>query len=227
MTYLHQFLFGIYPYIALTVFLLGSLIRFEREQYTWRSESTQLLKRGNLRIGSILFHIGIISLFATHMVGLLTPVEVYHSFGLTTAAKQMMAIVGGSLLGVLCLIGLLILLHRRFSEPRIAAVTSFGDKLVMLWILVTLLLGLISIFTSVDHLDGGVMVQLGYWAQHIVTFKGDAASLIVNVPWIYKAHMFMGMTLFVIFPFSRLVHVWSGFGSASYLSRAWQLVRPR
>ncbi|MDR3414478.1 MAG: respiratory nitrate reductase subunit gamma [Formivibrio sp.] len=227
MTNLHQFLFGIYPYIALTVFLLGSLVRFEREQYTWRSESTQLLKRGNLRIGSICFHIGILSLFATHMVGLLTPTEVYHSFGLTTAAKQMMAIIGGAGLGLLCLLGLLILLHRRFAEPRIAAVTSFGDKLVMLWILATLLLGLTSIFTSVGHLDGHVMVQLGYWAQHIITFKGDAASIIVNVPWIYRVHMVMGMTLFVIFPFSRLVHVWSGFGSASYVTRAWQLVRPR
>ncbi len=227
MSYLHQFLFGIYPYIALSVFLLGSLVRFEREQYTWRSESTQLLKRGNLRVGSICFHIGIISLFATHMVGLLTPVEVYHAFGLTTSAKQMMAIVGGALLGVLCLVGLLILLHRRFTEPRIAAVTTFGDKLVMLWILATLLLGLISIFTSVQHLDGGVMVQLGNWAQHIVTFRGDAAEQIATVPWIYKAHVFMGMTLFVIFPFSRLVHVWSGFGSAGYVTRAWQLVRPR
>ena len=227
MNTLHQFLFGIYPYIALTVFLLGSLIRFEREQYTWRSESTQLLKRGNLRIGSICFHIGIVCLFATHMVGLLTPVEVYHSFGLTTAAKQMMAIIGGSLLGILCLIGLLILLHRRLTEPRIAAVTSFGDKLVLLWILVTLCLGLISIFTSVGHLDGGVMVQLGNWAQQIVTFRGGAADQIVNVPWIYRAHMFMGMTLFVIFPFSRLVHVWSGFGAAGYTVRAWQLVRRR
>ncbi|MBS1157268.1 MAG: nitrate reductase gamma chain [Proteobacteria bacterium] len=227
MSYLHHFLFGIYPYIALTIFLLGSLVRFEREQYTWRSESTQLLKRGNLRIGSICFHIGIISLFATHMVGLLTPVEVYHSFGLTTAAKQMMAIVGGALLGVLCLVGLVILLHRRFTEPRIAAVTSFGDKLVMLWILATLVLGLISIFSSIGHLDGHVMVLLGSWAQHIVTFRGNAADQLVNIPWIYRAHMVMGMTLFVIFPFSRLVHVWSGFGSAGYVTRAWQLVRPR
>lgn len=227
MSYLHQFLFGIYPYIALTVFLLGSLIRFEREQYTWRSESSQLLKRGNLRFGSICFHVGIISLFATHLVGLLTPVEVYHAFGLTSSAKQMMAIVGGALLGVLCLAGLLILLHRRLTEPRIAAVTTFGDKLVLLWILATLLLGLISIFTSVHHLDGHVMVQLGTWAQHIVTFRSDAAILIADVPWIYRAHMVMGMTLFMIFPFSRLVHVWSGFGSVGYVARAWQLVRPR
>jgi nitrate reductase gamma subunit len=227
MSILHNFVFGLYPYIALTVFLLGSLVRFEREQYTWKSESSQLLKRGNLRIGSICFHLGIISLFLTHMVGLLTPPEIYHAFGLSSSAKQVMAIVGGAGLGSLCLVGLLILLHRRFTEPRIRAVTRMGDKILLLWLLLTLLLGMASIFVSVNHLDGHVMVLLGSWAQHIVTFRSDAAELIVDVPWLYKAHMFMGMTLFVIFPFSRLVHVWSGFGSVTYLTRAWQLVRPR
>lgn len=182
MNYLHQFVFGIYPYIALTVFLLGSLIRFEREQYTWKTDSSQLLKRGNLRVGSYLFHIGIISLFFTHMVGLLTPKEVYHAFGLTTEAKQLMAIVGGTLLGVMCLIGLLILLHRRLTEPRIAAVTKPMDKVLMLWILLTLTLGLFSIVTSLDHTDGHVMVLLGTWAQKIVTFQFDAASYIEGVP---------------------------------------------
>ena len=227
MSNLHNFVFGLYPYVALTVFLLGSLVRFEREQYTWKSESSQLLKRGHLRIGSICFHLGIISLFLTHMVGLLTPPEIYHAFGLSSSAKQVMAIVGGAGLGSLCLVGLLILLHRRFTEPRIRAVTRMGDKILLLWLLLTLLLGMASIFVSVNHLDGHVMVLLGSWAQGIVTFRSDAAALIVDVPWIYKAHMFMGMTLFVIFPFSRLVHVWSGFGSVTYLARAWQLVRPR
>lgn len=225
--FIHHFVFGIYPYIALSIFLLGSLVRFEREQYTWRSESSQLLKRGNLRIGSICFHIGIISLFLTHLVGLLTPVEVYHAFGLTAEAKQMMAVVVGAALGLLCLFGLLVLIHRRFAEPRIRAVTTLGDKVLLVWLLITLSLGLTSILTSAHHLDGHVMVLLGTWAQHIVTFQGDAADIIRYVPTIYCLHMFMGMTLFVIFPFSRLVHVWSGFGSTTYLVRAWQLVRPR
>ena len=71
------------------------------------------------------------------------------------------------------------------------------------------------------------MVTLMTWAQHIVTFRGDAASFIAEASWVFKLHLFMGMTLFVIFPFTRLVHVWSGFASVSYLTRAWQLVRPR
>jgi nitrate reductase gamma subunit len=227
MDYLHQFLFGIYPYIALSIFLLGSLIRFDREQYTWRSESTQLLHRGSLRLGSTLFHIGIIGLLGGHTVGLLTPVWVWDTLGVTHSAKQLFAMAAGGVMGGLCLIGLLLLLTRRFSNERLRHATTFKDKVVLLWILGTLLLGLTSIFVSAGHLDGHVMVLLMTWAQHIVTFRGDAASLIADAPLVFKLHLFMGMSLFIIFPFTRLVHIWSGFGAVTYLGRAFQLVRPR
>jgi nitrate reductase gamma subunit len=72
-----------------------------------------------------------------------------------------------------------------------------------------------------------MMVLLMSWAQHVVTFRGDAASFIETAPLIFKLHLFMGMSLFVIFPFTRLVHVWSGFGAVGYLGRAFQLVRTR
>lgn len=225
--YLEQFFLGIYPYIALTVFLLGSLIRFDRDQYTWKSDSSEMLKRQSLRLGSNLFHIGIIALFFTHLVGLLTPPAVYKAFGLTTESKQMMAIVGGALLGLMCLAGLLMLIHRRWTEPRIANNTRFSDWLTLFWILLVLILGLLSIISSLQHTDGGVMVQLGDWAQRIVTFRSGAVASLAGVPLIYKLHMALGMTLFVIFPFTRLVHVWSGFASVAYLGRAWQIVRPR
>jgi len=227
MNYLHQFLFGIYPYIALAIFLLGSLIRFDREQYTWRSESTQILHRGNLRLGSILFHIGIIGLLGGHAVGLLTPVWVWDTLGVSHGAKQIFAMAAGGVMGSLCLAGILILLARRFANERLRAATSFKDKIVLLWILGTLLLGLSSIFVSAGHLDGHMMVLLMTWAQHIVTFRGDAAGFIAEAPLVFKLHLFMGMSLFVIFPFTRLVHIWSGFGAVTYLGRAFQLVRPR
>src|SRR6266567_2669420 len=104
--YLHQFLFGLYPYLALAVFALGSLLRFDREQYTWKSDSSQLLRRGQLRLGSNLFHIGILGIFFGHLVGLLTPVEVWHALGLSAPAKQMLAMVAGGIAGVVCLVGL-------------------------------------------------------------------------------------------------------------------------
>lgn len=227
MNTLHQFVFGIYPYLALAVFLLGSLIRFDREQYTWKSESSQVLHRGNLRLGNILFHIGIIGLFFGHAAGLLTPVWVWDTLGISHGTKQIFAMAAGGVMGSLCLIGILILLARRFGNERLLAVTTLKDKVVMLWILATLLLGLSSIFASAQHTDGHMMVLLMNWAQHIVTFRGGAAQFIVEAPFIFKLHLFMGMSLFVIFPFTRLVHVWSGFGAIGYLGRAYQLVRTR
>ena len=224
---LHQFLFGIYPYIAFAIFLLGSLARFEREQYTWKSDSSQMLHAGNLRLGNILFHIGIIGLFFGHLVGLLMPVLVWDTLGVGHGFKQMVAMVMGGVLGVITLIGLVILLHRRLTNPRIAAVTRTGDKVLLVWLLVTLLLGLSTIVPSASHMDGEMMLSLMGWAQHLVTLRGSAAGLIVDTPLLFKLHLFMGVTLFAIFPFTRLVHVWSGFGSVFYLGRAWQLVRPR
>jgi nitrate reductase gamma subunit len=227
MNFLNEFLFGIYPYIALAVFLLGSLIRFDREQYTWKSDSSQLLKRGQLRWGSNLFHIGVLALFLGHFAGLLTPKEAYHAIGLSTEAKQLLAITAGGVFGTMCLVGLILLVHRRLSEPRIRATSTTMDIVVLLWILVTLLLGLASIFVSLGHRDGSVMVVLGHWAQHIVTFRSGAAGFLASVHWLYKVHLFFGMTLFLLFPFSRLVHVWSGFAALGYLTRAYQIVRTR
>lgn len=224
---LNQFLFGVYPYIALTVFFLGSLARFEREQYTWKSDSSQLLYHGALRMGNILFHIGIIGLFFGHLVGLLTPMAVWEFLGVSHSVKQVIAMTAGGIMGVLCLVGLLMLLYRRLTNPRIAATTRVGDKVLLLWLLITLLLGLSTIFVSMQHLDGEEMVLLMQWAQHIVSFRSGAAGFISQASWVFKAHLFMGMTVFVIFPFTRLVHVWSGFASVFYLGRAWQLVRPR
>ncbi|WGG52813.1 respiratory nitrate reductase subunit gamma [Rugamonas sp. DEMB1] len=227
MDYLHQFLFGIYPYIALAIFLLGSLIRFDREQYTWKSESSQTLHTGMLRLGSPLFHVGVLGLFFGHAAGLLTPVGVWDALGIEHGTKQLVAMVAGGVMGSLALIGLLMLLARRFSNDRIRAVTTFKDKIVLLWILATLLLGLSSIVSSAGHMDGHMMVLLMNWAQHVVTFRGDAAGFIETAPLVFKLHLFMGMSLFVIFPFTRLVHVWSGFGAVTYLGRAFQLVRSR
>jgi nitrate reductase gamma subunit len=227
MDYLHQFIFGIYPYIALAVFLLGSLVRFDREQYTWKSESTQVLHRGSLRMGSTLFHIGIIGLFFGHAAGLLTPVWVWDTLGVSHSAKQLVAMVAGGVMGTLCLVGILLLLSRRISNQRLRTATTFKDKIVLVWILATLVLGLSSIFVSASHMDGHMMVLLMSWAQHVVTFRGDAASFIIDAPLLFKLHLFMGMSLFVIFPFTRLVHVWSGFGALTYLGRAYQLVRSR
>ncbi len=227
MNYLNNALFGIYPYIALVIFLLGSLIRFDREQYTWKSDSSQLLRASQLRWGSNLFHIGILFLFFGHIVGLLTPHWLYESLGLSTPDKQMLAIVSGGIAGLMCFVGITMLLHRRLTDERIRATSNPMDIFILLWIFVTLVLGLISILYSLQHKDGSVMLLLGQWAQAIVTFRAGASDALLTVPLIYKIHLMFGMTVFVLFPFTRLVHVWSGFALVGYLTRSYQIVRQR
>jgi nitrate reductase gamma subunit len=227
MNNLNQFLFGIYPYICLAVFILGSLVRFDRDQFTWKSESSQLLRRGQLRWGSNLFHLGILGIFFGHLFGLFTPLSVWHALGVSASAKQMLAIVAGGIAGLVCLAGLILLIHRRLTEARIRATTRAMDLAVLYLLLAQLLLGLLSIFVSMNHLDGGEMIRLMMWAQHIVTFRGDAAAFVADVALVFKLHLVLGMTIFLIFPFSRLVHIWSGFATLTYVTRAYQVVRHR
>ena len=220
------FLFGIYPYICLTVFFLGSLIRFDRDQYTWKSDSSQLLKAGQLRVGSNLFHLGVLFLFFGHFVGMLTPHFMYEPF-LSAGSKQLMAMVSGGAAGLLGIVGLSILLHRRLTEPRIYA-TSRTSDIAILWLLwLQLALGLATIPLSAQHLDGSMMMRLAEWAQRIVTFRSGAPELLAEAGWIFKTHMLLGMTIFLVFPFTRLVHVWSGFALLGYLARPYQVVRSR
>ena len=226
MSYSQYFLFGIYPYIALAIFLLGSLVRFDREQYTWKSDSSQLLKRGQLRLGSNLFHIGVLFLFFGHFVGMLTPHFIYEPF-LSAGAKQIMAMVSGGIAGLLAFVGISLLLHRRLTEPRIRATSKTSDILILLLLWLQLLLGLATIPLSAQHLDGSMMMRLAEWAQRIVTFRGGAVELLAGAGWVFKTHLFLGMTIFFVFPFTRLVHIWSGFAATTYAVRAWQLVRPR
>ena len=227
MSTLNQFLFGIYPYIALAVFFVGSLIRFDRDQYTWKSDSSQLLKAGQLRWGSNLFHVGILGIFFGHVVGLPTPLVVWHALGLTASAKQLLAVIAGGAAGALCLVGLVLLVHRRLTEPRIRITGRPMDMVVLLLLLAQLLLGLFSIVVSLQHLDGEEMIKLMTWVQHILTFRGDAAGYVADVSLVFRLHLLLGMTIFLVFPFTRLVHVWSGFGAVGYLVRAYQVVRSR
>src|ERR1700751_4624056 len=118
---LNYIVFGWYPYLCLTVFLVASLLRFDREQYTWRSGSSQLLRRSQLVWGSNLFQIGILFIFVGHLVGLLTPIWVFDMLGVSHGFKQMLAIVVGGTAGLICLVGISLLTHRRLSDPRIRA----------------------------------------------------------------------------------------------------------
>jgi nitrate reductase gamma subunit len=225
-TTLHNFLFNVYPYICLAVFLMGSLARFDRDQYTWKSDSSQLLRGRQLRWGSNLFHGGILFLFFGHLFGQLTPHALYGLL-MSSSQKQLLAVVAGGIAGLVCFVGLSMLLHRRLFDPRIRLTSHRTDLAVLVVLWVQLLLGLVTLPSSYHHVDDPqTMLKLAAYLQGIATFRPDAAVLL-GIDWHYLVHMVLGMTIFLLFPFSRLVHIWSGFATLGYLFRPYQLVRAR
>ena len=225
-SFLNTLFFGIFPYIALAVMVIGTVIRYDREPYTWRSGSSQLLRRRQLVMGSVLFHVGVLIVFFGHLVGLLTPIALFDMIGISHGFKQIMAIVVGGVAGVMCLIGALMLLHRRLFDPRIRRSSSFADLGILVLLTLQLLLGLGTIPVSLNHLDGHEMVTFMSWAQGIFTFDMAASGYIAGASPIFKAHLLLGLTIFLLFPFTRLVHMLSV--PLRYLWRpGYQVVRSR
>ncbi|TWO72728.1 respiratory nitrate reductase subunit gamma [Caenimonas sedimenti] len=223
---LHDFLFQVYPYVCFTVFIVGSLIRFDQNQYSWKSDSSQLLRAGLLRWGSNLFHLGVLFLFFGHLVGLFTPHAIYGVF-MSAATKQTLAVTAGGVAGAACFAGLSMLIYRRLFDPRIRHTSHVSDILVLAVLWVQLVVGLITLPYSMQHTDGSVMLILADWAQRIVTLRPVDATALAALPWPYLFHVVFGMTIFLLFPFTRLVHIFSGFAAVSFLWRPHQVVRSR
>jgi nitrate reductase gamma subunit len=223
---LNTFLFVVYPYVCLGVFVMGSLTRFDRDQYTWKSDSSQLLRARQLRWGSNLFHGGILFLFFGHLFGQLTPHWLYEHF-ITAPQKQLVAVVAGGIAGAACFVGLSMLLHRRLFDPRIRLTSHRTDIAILVILWVQLVIGLTTLPSSLHHVsEPTTMLRLAEYLQGVATFRPNAA-LVDGIEWHFQVHMLLGMTIFLLFPFSRLVHIWSGFGSVAYLFRPYQLVRSR
>ena len=225
LNWLQIFLFGVYPYIALTIAIIGTWVRFDLSQYSWKSGSTQMLRSKNMRLASNLFHVGIIVVLLGHLFGMLTPHFLYDRF-ISAGHKQILAVVVGGIAGVFCWFGLVMLMWRRFTDERISHTSTFSDKLVLVLLFIQLNLGLISIFTSVKHLDGYTMMNLAGWAQDITILRPwQAAARIEQTDLIYQLHMALGITLIAIFPFTRLIHIISA--PIWYFGRRYQIVREK
>jgi len=225
-SYINNLVFGVYPYIALVVLAVGSIIRFDREPYSWRAGSSQLLRRKQLIWGSVLFHLGVIFIFFGHLIGLLTPIAIFDAMGISHGAKQILAVVAGGIAGVIAIVGATLLIHRRFFDPRVRAASTFSDNMIILILWVQLALGLATIPISATHLDGHEMIKFMNWAQGIFTFQADAASYVLDAHVIFKMHLFLGLTILLLFPFTRLVHMLSA--PVRYLWRGgYQIVRSR
>ena len=216
--FINQLAFGWYPYLAVTVLIVGSILRFDANQYSWRSQSSQFLRRRQMVIGSNLFHMGIIVLFFGHLVGLLTPVTVIDTLRISHSFKQTAALVVGGIAGLASYVGCTLLLHRRLFDSRIRKSSSIGDILVLVLIWVQLTLGILTTWWTLEHLDGSEMLRFMNWANGILTLDPGAPQQIQDVALVYKLHIILGLTLFLITPFTRLVHIWS--------APVWFLFRP-
>lgn len=216
--FLNQLAFGWYPYLAVTVLVVGSILRFDANQYSWRSQSSQFLRRRQMVLGSNLFHMGVLVLLAGHFVGLLTPINVFDALGISHGFKQTAALVVGGIAGILAFVGCSLLLFRRLFDPRIRLSSSFGDILVLVLIWLQLVLGIATTWWTLKYLDGSEMVRFMGWAHGVLTLDPAAPEMIKDVALVYKLHIILGLTLFLITPFTRLVHIWS--------APVWYLLRP-
>jgi len=224
--FLNTLLFGIYPYIALAVLILGTIVRYDREPYTWKSGSSQLLRRKQLIWGSVLFHVGVLVIFFGHLIGLLTPIAIFDAIGVSHGAKQLLAITAGGIAGIMAIIGATLLVHRRLFDARVRAASSTTDTLIIVLLWIQLTLGLMTIPVSLQHLDGHEMVKFMTWAQGIFTFNAAASSYVADAPIIFKLHLTLGLTILLLFPFTRLVHMLSV--PVGYMWRpGYQVVRQR
>jgi len=226
MGYLEQFLFGLYPYVCVVVFVMATAYRFERNPYSWQASSSQMMRKSNFAWASNLFHVGILAIAGGHVAGLLVPAEIYHLMRVPDDAHQKMELVMGSIFGTAALVGLLVLTYRRVIDRRVRLTSAPSDLWISLLLLLALVLGMLTLGPSFETRDEGVYLhKLSHWAQLIVTLRPtEALGYLVGVPLVFKVHMVAGMTVFLVFPFTRLVHVCSA--PVGYLVRSYyQIVR--
>lgn len=224
--FINQLAFGWYPYLAVTVLVVGSIFRFDANQFGWRSQSSQFLRKRQMVIGSNLFHMGILVLLMGHFIGLLTPINVFDALGVSHSFKQTTALVVGGIAGVAAYVGCTLLLHRRLFDARIRKSSSWGDIMVLVLLWLQLTLGILTTFWTIRHLDGSEMVKFMSWANGILTLDPAAPQQLAEVALVYKLHIILGLTLFLITPFTRLVHIWSA--PLGFLIRpGYQIVRSR
>ncbi len=222
--WLHILCFQIFPYVAVTVLIVGSWIRFDRDQFSWRSSSSEMMRKRQLVIGSNIFHLAVIPLLVGHVVGMLTPLSWQEAMGITVQQHAMAELILGGSAGLVCFIGALILLHRRTFDRRILRTSSWSDLFILIVIVVILGAGIATLpYSWEDQQTGFTLLHASQWAQQLVVFNPNAWQLLTPIPFVYKAHIVMGLVLILITPFTRLVHIWSV--PIWYLGRAYQVVR--
>ncbi len=213
-----QFLWGVYPYIALLVMIVGTIYRYNANQLSWTSKSSELLEKRLLTIGSMLFHVGILLVFVGHFLGLLIPMQVYTTLGISSEVYHAGAIIGGGAAGLAAFAGISILLYRRIANARVRRTSDVSDYVAdgLLWLVV--LLGLIATLGySLFNGPYEYRASVGPWVRSVLALN-PRADLMTSVPLLFQIHIAASLLLIAISPFTRLIHAYSA--PLAYLTRA-------
>ena len=223
MFYLNQLLWVIFPYVTLTAFVIGHIYRYNTDQIGWNAKSSEFLEKKSLRLGSILFHVGIILVFGGHVVGLLVPKSVLASLGVSDEIYHLSAVAVGGFAGIITFIGMMILLFRRVGNKRVRSTSSLSDILIAVLLFLEIGLGLFNTLGSnLVAAEFDYRVTIAPWLRGLLALTPDPA-LMTDVPLIFKLHTLFGFAIFGIWPFTRLIHVWSL--PLEYLKRSFIIYR--
>jgi nitrate reductase gamma subunit len=219
-----EFLFVVFPYICLTVFVVGHWWRYSYDKFGWTTRSSQLYENRLLRVGSPLFHFGILFVFLGHVMGLGIPESWTEAVGIKEWMYHLGAVTIGSIAGFCTLVGLVILIYRRRTVGPVFSATTKMDKFMYLVLATVIVLGLVNtvvanVFGSYDY-----RLSVSVWFRGIFRFDLHP-HLMAAAPWSFQLHGLTAMFLFALWPFTRLVHVFSA--PLGYLTRPYIVYRSR
>ncbi|UTH02621.1 respiratory nitrate reductase subunit gamma [Macrococcoides canis] len=204
-----QLLWVIFPYACIAIFIIGHIFRFKYDQFSWTAKSSEFVEKKSLMWGSILFHIGIIPVILGHVVGLGIPASWLRAIGVSDHLYHIGAVYIGSIFGIMTLIGMLLLTARRVTNENVRKLSSLSDILVNFLLLFIVFIGCYStIVTNATLPDFDYRNTISEWFRGLLILRPEAGYM-EGVPLSFKIHVITGFLITALWPFTRLVHVWS------------------
>jgi len=214
------------PYVTIAILLVGSWWRYRYDKFGWTTRSSQLYESRLLRIGSPLFHFGILVVIFGHVIGLLIPQSWTSALGLSQTGYHIQAVTLGSIAGIATLGGAAILLYRRRTKGPVFMATTKNDKLMYAGLILAIVAGLATTLlgSGVIGEEHNYRETVSVWFRSIFVLQPDGEAM-AQAPLSFQIHAVIGMALFALWPFTRLVHAFSApFG---YLFRPYIVYRSR
>jgi nitrate reductase gamma subunit len=217
-------LWVVLPYVCLAVFVVGHVWRYRYDKFGWTTRSSQMYESRLLRIGSPMFHFGILVVFLGHVMGLGVPKSWTEAVGISEGVYHLMAVTLGAVAGVCTVVGMAILIYRRRTVGPVFSATTRMDKTMYVFLAAVILLGLWNTVASniLGHFDYRESVSV--WFRGIFRFDLHP-ELMGEAPIGFQAHAVVAFALFALWPFTRLVHVFSA--PLGYITRPYVVYRSR